>query len=137
MKRLACDLSCVHTNLSRHVPYIWSVSFSDHFSHKQNIKLLIKMSSLVITHASDACLRHVPTACVSKWEAFLVLVYAIHMNIMLVRGMKNHTYMSWTFAIFNKYNIIKRHEYDYNINDKNENSVHHLYTWSETLQVSI
>ena len=29
MRKLACDLSCVPTNLSRHVQYIWSAFFSD------------------------------------------------------------------------------------------------------------
>ena len=84
----------------------------------------------VITHASDACLKLLPTAGVDQWEVFQGVVISIHMNIMLVRDMKNDTYSSRFDAIFNSYIIITLHDYDNNINDKNENSFHHLYTYN-------
>ena len=86
----------------------------------------IKMFSDVITHASDACLKLLPTAGVDQWEVFQGVVISIHMNIMMVRDMNNDTYISRFYAIFNSYIIITLHEYDNKINDKNDNSFHHL-----------
>ena len=45
-------------------------------------------------HASDACLKHLPTAGVDQWEVFQGVVIAIHMNNKLSNDMKNQTYMS-------------------------------------------
>ena len=63
----------------------------------------VKHDLLSNMHASDACLKHLPTAGVDQWEVFQGVVIPIHMNIRLVRDMIKVTYRSLSDAILYSY----------------------------------